>query len=692
MRRAISLLAFGVLVGCTDDAPVTPPVVVEPVAGDECLAVAGSDDADGDGVIDSCDRCEGEDYSGDTDGDGVCDDLDPCPQDAVDDTDGDGVCDSVDVCPGVDDGVDADGDGFVCSLDCNDADAQQYPGAEWYLDADGDGFGDETVVPVVRCETVPDRILVGGDCDDSDPRIHPDATEWCDGVDTDCNPATPEPKGVVHEFKNGTWADVTGDWTVATDAAAPKTYTTDADTVMGFCGVSGHFRFDVRHHLTVVGVDRPTFFGSDGATFNVGDVDATELQSDVSLNASGFLAQGHTSAFLDITWAAATLTDIVQVDAATDGATGALVRSDGGTVVVTGFRGEALGGRAIHAANGSVVVDDSTFAGYSAAGTGGTVYAYLTTLSITDSTFEASSAGQFGGAVHHQDGDATIASVRFSGNSVTTHPVDGDGDGGALSLINSVATLKAVEFHDNNAEWAGGGVYVRRGSLAMDGVEFTQNTAGAGAALTVDDNATVTLAYGTFLGNHATGPAGMLWIGTNSQLQAVGVTAIGNTSGEGGGIWAYGSFLHLRDSTFKGNVAESHGGTAALHSGSRLLLDGSCVMHGNRAKAWGNVSGALHVFTGAGFTTTGCDFGADDSQYNSPRVAASDNVPFAGPDPTSSFRCISNVIACTEVDASQTANDADEDGIPDDWDACVGDDTEDQDGDGLPCLYDEDEM
>ena len=75
----------------------------------------------------------------------------------------------------------------------------------WYYDEDGDGWGDEDN-SVESCEHVEGAGYTYGDCDDSDPDVHPDATEVCDGIDNDCN------------------GDADGD-----DAADPSTFYVDDD-------------------------------------------------------------------------------------------------------------------------------------------------------------------------------------------------------------------------------------------------------------------------------------------------------------------------------------------------------------------------------------------------------------------------------------------------------------------------------
>ncbi len=74
----------------------------------------------------------------------------------------------------------------------------------WYEDADGDGYGAQE--QTAACDTQPSNTsATGGDCDDGDWYVHPDAYEDCDGVDDDCDGEVDE--GLEQAF----YADLDGD-------------------------------------------------------------------------------------------------------------------------------------------------------------------------------------------------------------------------------------------------------------------------------------------------------------------------------------------------------------------------------------------------------------------------------------------------------------------------------------------------
>ena len=105
--------------------------------------------------------------------------------------------------------VDNDGDGVFSDQDCDDNDANNYPGniescdgqdnncdgsvdegfpfSIYYLDSDGDSFGDPNT-SLSDCENPDGYVLDNTDCDDTNPNVNPNATDnTSNGVDENCD-------------------------------------------------------------------------------------------------------------------------------------------------------------------------------------------------------------------------------------------------------------------------------------------------------------------------------------------------------------------------------------------------------------------------------------------------------------------------------------------------------------------------
>ena len=231
-RHTMTLLILSLL-ACAEPTPVTD------ADGDGYSLEVDCDDADAAIFPGASERCD----STDNDCDGAVDEL---PEDGgawYADADGDGHGDPAAVswtCMGE--------GGVAVGDDCNDADADVYPGAPeltdgvdqdcdgttedetrvtLYIDADGDGYGDPANSITVGDDRPENAVETAGDCDDTDPDIHPDALDTCDGVDQDCDGAIDGGLRVPEDHPDLQGAiDAAGEDAVI--CVAPGTYPTNA--------------------------------------------------------------------------------------------------------------------------------------------------------------------------------------------------------------------------------------------------------------------------------------------------------------------------------------------------------------------------------------------------------------------------------------------------------------------------------
>jgi len=156
----------------------------------EVYELPACQDADGDGYEDSA--CNPDPLNGG----GDCDDTNPDINPGVTEIPYNGIDDD---CEPATPDDDLDADGYAADVDCDDNNAAVNPGAAEVcddgIDNDCDGLVDQADSD---CEQPPvdqdgDGYAADVDCDDTNPAVNPGATEVpYNGIDDDCNPATPD--------------------------------------------------------------------------------------------------------------------------------------------------------------------------------------------------------------------------------------------------------------------------------------------------------------------------------------------------------------------------------------------------------------------------------------------------------------------------------------------------------------------
>ncbi len=168
---------------------------VHPAATEVCNGLDDDCDGDVDDADSSVDLSTATTWYADGDTDGYGDAstaVTSCVQpsgavtDATDCDDADGAVHpaATEVCNGIDD--DCDGD-----VDDDDTSWDTSTGGTWYPDDDGDGFGDLSAA-VTACDQPSGTTTDASDCDDTDADAWPGALETLDGDDDDCDGVTDE--------------------------------------------------------------------------------------------------------------------------------------------------------------------------------------------------------------------------------------------------------------------------------------------------------------------------------------------------------------------------------------------------------------------------------------------------------------------------------------------------------------------
>ena len=443
--------------------------------------------------------------------------------------------------------VDEDGDGWSRGEDCDDHDARIHPGAPefcdgidtdcdgrldppdavdatiWYRDVDRDGYG-LTADTVPACQDPgPEWASVGGDCDDDNEGVHPDAEEICDGLDNDCDGVIDpgDSLGMVDWFLD---VDRDGHGDPATRVAAcvaPDEYWVETgddcdDRVPQIHPGALEFCDGVDSDCDGVESTGIASFFSDAD----GPVDVTEDLLDRTYD----VVEAGTLRICSGSWSSRILVDAdpedrvviegvgdVVVDAESDGTVIEVV-GDLGTLEVRNLQltgGAAIRGGAIYADEVNLVVEDVDLRNNEAEEFGGAIFVHTGDIALRDCLFTQNiSSGFFlgGGAVYLGHGTLRSMDTDFDEN----HSEGLFSSGGAIHVLLGDVFLKDTVFDDNTSTWFGGALYLASGSLELidSWLEGNQATMGGGAYVGGD----VFMLQSLFLNNEAMESAGGLFL------------------------------------------------------------------------------------------------------------------------------------------------------------------------------------
>jgi len=456
-----------------------------------------------------------------------------------DDTDASSKPDAEEVCDGLDNDCDGEAD-----EDATDA-------VGWYIDADGDGYGDDATM-TMACEAPAGTISDGSDCDDGNSAIHPDADEYCNEIDDDC------------------------------DGVADNNYPVDG----------GLFSADVDGD----GFGSPTdiAWACDGPDNELDCNDYDEYEPQVVAQDADL---GAANGSLEYPWPSINLAmdnayECVIVQAGTyyetldfDGAALSIIGVDGPDDTI--IDGSGYDSPVVSFTNGED--SSSQLSGFSIQGGAGLNETSESTAGCySDYTCYYYYVTSYGGGVYIDGASPSLSNLIIESN--------------VLDKYDTYESPSWTYYYTNSY---GGGMFVSDSILELTDVHFLDNQADQGGGLYVDEDAAVSI-FQSYMGSNDGGDGGAVEVDGGS-LALTNVLFAWNTADDnGGGIMAVDATVDIMNITHGKDDATSGGGiylsgtsTVAMHNsivygadeGHGIYSTGSTAFTGTYNNVYGNSAG-----------------------------------------------------------------------------------------------------
>ena len=288
------------------------------------------------------------------------------------------------------------------------------------------------------------------------------------------------------------------------------------------------------------------------------------------------------------------------------------------TVSENRVTGSSSDGGGILVRYGSLTMDGCHVEGNTAPDCGGGMILRHSVLNAAKSFFEKNTA-KYGAGIYFGDTpneaeegcsgehNHLITDSTISGNTVLDLE---NGIGGGMYVgTTSNLTLRDSKLLNNDGASQGGAIVAySAGTIELDGVSISENTAESGAGIfamcTAADNTDIRLLNGTAIDKNT-------------------------ATGDGGGIYAYAlantHSVTVANSSVSGNTAASGAGIFTYKSGSAVInvdLQSGAVMHNNNAVT--NMGGAIYA------NASNINIAANSAVYNNTAKTAGDDLLFNG--------------------------------------------------------------
>ncbi len=478
---------------------------------------------------------------------------------------------------------DAEGLDEDCNGLANDADSgvdAESSGTAWYPDSDGDGHGDANE-PTYACDDPSIGAVVylalGDDCDDGDASVNPDATEVCDGgeTDEDCDGLIDDEDDSLDELTMLEWyADADGDGfgvpgedpVLSCLPPAEEGYGSSDDdcddtnelVYPGAPELCDGILTDCRGGEVAEGV---AFIDSEGVSTDLSATFADGVEDDPEYYR---LADDGTLVVCDGTWY--TFLEVAAAEVSIVGDPSAEAVLHGGDI-----------GRVVDVGDSTVTLDNLTITGgYTSKGGG--IACEGGELTATDVDLVYNNTTSVGGAIYLGSGcQAQLSNVLLDHNEAPTGAAV-YATGGSTELTLSESTVSWSLWEE------GGGVTVRNGATVnLDTCEVSANDGTSGGALQVDG--------GTIAANDTT-------ISENDSASGPGLYMTDSEPTD-----PYASAFTGSNIVFQDNEAGEDGGAVYVDEGASLVLETSQFLDNSSERLGGAV-----FLQGASFVGTNLEF------------------------------------------------------------------------------------